>query len=676
MAMRLAASLYLLALLPATHAVLAKPAGGSIEALSGVVTNAAGKPLPGISIWSVPSGGRYPRPEERPDALTGKDGSFRIPLSLLASGNHVEVCGAGFETATIEPAKRKPGPLKVALRPGPGARIAGRVVDQTGKPFAKFGLTALMSGTHLGCALVEPSACPEPGTSARSQSDADGRFVLEVLQPGWYRVSGYQRGYRDYSSDPIRIAPGQRFDQLVVTLQRGAIVTGSVLSSDGKPVAGARIADARGYFGLEATSDAEGHFRMSGLTPEATDFLIDHPTLGAAKSRLNLQNGENRLDVRLTPDGEIHGRVLGPDGSPVAGAVASTDARDEKPVQTGADGRFVLRAHTGPAIVEVRSYSGASVKVPGVVAADHPLDLEIRQAAGAEITGRVTGLKAPWDTEVRAIREGGNGWISMRLDSSEVYHLRHLDPGTWTVQIDDSGERSLPDAPGVIFNGRARRGVTVQVEEGKEAHVDFDFPPVVVLRGRVTGAAGTAGPRDIERVSWRRGDGGDGSEGSTFVNADGTFDFVLEPGAYDFADSRLGTAPVLLHVDVKGPQTEPIELHRGPETVLTGRVLGLAPGQTAELVQAEGPNGFPHAYGLADQDGGYRIAGLIPGTWTITAEVEDHTVEGDPHRRVAQRVTVPPGAATVSQDLTFSTGKAEQKSEAAGLASRPSSPCG
>jgi protocatechuate 3,4-dioxygenase beta subunit len=672
--MRLAAWLCLLALLPATHAVLAKPAGGSTEVLSGVVTDAAGKPLPGISVWSVPSGGRYPRPEERPDALTGRDGSFRIPLSLLASGNHVEACGAGFGTATIEPAKSKPGPLKVALRPGPGARIAGRVVDQTGKPFAKFVLTALMSGTHLGCALVEPSACPEPGTSARSQSDADGRFVLEVLQPGWYRVSGYQRGYRDYSSDPIRIVAGQRFDQLVVTLQRGAIVTGSVLSSDGKPVAGARIADARGYFGLEATSDAEGHFRMSGLAPEATDFLIDHPTLGAAKSRLNLHDGENRLDVRLTPDGEIHGRVLGPDGSPVAGAVASTGARDEKPVQTNADGRFVLRAHAGPVIVEVWSYSGASVKVPGVVAADHPLDLEIRQASGAEITGRVTGLKAPWDTEVRAIREGGRGWISMRLDSSEIYHLRHLDPGTWTVQIDDSGERRLPDAPGVIFNGRARRGVTVQVEEGKEGHVDFDFPPVVVLRGRVTGASGKAGPRDIERVSWRRSDG---DQSSTWVNADGTFDFVMEPGAYDFAASWAGNGPILLHLDVNGPQTELIELRLGPEIVLTGRIQGLAPGQVAEFVQAEGPNGFPHAYGLADQDGGYRVAGLTPGTWTIMAEVEaDLTVEGSRRRKVTQTVTVPPGAATVSQDLTFLTGKAEQIVKNEELASRPSSPCG
>jgi len=671
--MRLAAWLCLLAFLPATHAVLAKPAGGSTQALSGVVTDAAGKPLPGISVWSVPSGGRYPNAAQRPDVLTGPDGSFRIPLSLLASGNHVEVCGASFETATIEPAESRPGPLSVVLRPGPGARIAGRVVDQSGKPFAKFRLTALMAGTHLGCALIEASACPEPGTNAMSQSDAEGRFVLEALQPGWYRVSGNERGFRYYSSDPIRIAPGQRFDQLVVTLQRGAIVTGSVLGSDGKPVAGARIADARGYFGLEATSDAEGHFRMSGLAPEATDFLIDHPTLGAAKSRLNLQDGENRLDVRLTPDGEIHGQVLGPNGSPVAGAVASTDARDEKPVQTGADGLFVLRAHAGPVIVEVWSYSGASVKVPGVVAADHPLDLEIRQASGAEITGRVTGLKAPWDTEVRAIREGGRGWISMRLDSSGIYHLRHLDPGTWTVQIDDSGERRLPDEPGVIFNGRARRGVAVQAEEGKEAHVDFDFPPVAVIRGHVTGAAGTAGPRDIERVSWRRGDG---EQGSTWVNANGTFDLVLEPGAYDLAASWAGNAPILLHLDVNGPHTEPIELRLGPETVLTGRILGLPAGQVAEFIQLDGPNGFPHAYGWPDQDGGYRVAGLIPGTWTITAEVEaDLAVEGDRRRTISQTVIVPPGAATVSQDLTFATGKVEH-SETGEVSSRPSSPCG
>jgi len=673
--MRLAAWLCLFALL--SSAVLAKPAGRSTKALSGVVTDADGKPLPGISVWAVSETWSIEE-GQKPDRLTGADGRFSIPRSRLTPKSQIAVCAAGFETKVVD----RPGgkPLKIALQPGPGARIAGRVVDQTGKPVAKFRLMAVMAGTRTGCALRGPMLCPPPDTYAMSQSDAQGRFVLETLQPGWYRVSGSERGYRSYFSDPIRIAPGQRFDQFVVTVQEGAVVTGSVLSSDGKPVAGARISDKSGYFGVETTSDAQGHFRLGGLAAGMKDLFVDHPTLGAAQSRLDLPDGETRLDLRLTPDGEIRGRVLAPDGSPVAGALVSTDERSEMKVQTGADGTFVLRAHAGPVILDVQSDRGVQTKVPAVVAADHPLSLEIRQAPGADISGRISGLKETWGgvgAQVWAHRQDGTAAARAQPDSEGIYHLLHLEPGAWIVEIDDSGERGLPGEQDhrIIFNGRTRRGVLVQAEEGKEAHVDFDFPPLVLVRGHVVGAANPAKrPGDLEWVGWRRADG---TEGASYLDEDGsTFTLILEPGSYDIASLRQGAAPILLHLDVKGAQAEPIELHLQPETVLTGQILGLAPGQIAEAVHAEGTNGFPHVYGKADQDGGYHITGLAPGTWTITAEVEEDsiTAKGVGHRKITQLVTVPPGAATLSQDLTFSTGSAELTSE--DLAARPRSPCG
>jgi len=668
--MRLAAWLCLFALLPS--AVLAKPAGRSAKALSGVVTDADGKPLPGISVWAVSESVSI-QEGQRPDRLTGADGRFSIPRSLLTPKSQIAVCAAGFETKMVDRSGGKP--LKIALRPGSGARIAGRVVDQTGKPVAKFRLMAVMAGTRTGCALRGPMLCPPPDTYAMSQSDAQGQFILETLQPGWYRVSGSERGYRSYYSDSIRIAPGQRFDQFVVTVQEGAVVVGSVLSSDGKPVAGARISDKKGFFGVETTSDAQGHFRLGGLAAGTKDLFVDHPTLGAAQSRLDLQDGETRLDLRLTPDGEIHGRVLAPDGSPVAGALVSTDERGEKKTQTGADGAFVLRAHAGPVIVDVQSDRGVRAKVPAVVAADHPLSLEIRQAPGGDIFGRISGLKEPRGVQIWAYRQDNTASARAEFESEGIYHLPHLEPGEWTVEIDDSGERGLPEDRSVTFYGRKRRGVLVRAEEGKEAHVDFDFPPLVLVRGQVVGAADPAKqPGDLEWVGWRREDG---TEGASYLNADGsTFTLVLEPGSYDIASLRHGAASILLHLDVKGPQAEPIELHLQPETVLTGHILGLAPGQIAEAVHAEGTNGFPHLYGKAEQDGGYRITGLAPGTWTITAEVEDDstTAKGVGRRKITQLVTVPPGAATLSQDLNFSTGSAELTSE--DLAARPRSPCG
>src|SRR6185436_668841 len=94
-------------------------------------------------------------------------------------------------------------------------------------------------------------------------------------------------------------------------------------------------------------------------------------------------------------------------------------------------------------------------------------------------------------------------------EAGGVFHFRHLEPGIWTVFIDDSDERKLPADPDVLLNGRKRQSAPVRVDEGREARVDFDFPPLVLVRGRVVGPDGQ--PAAALRVSWQRSDGVQGS---------------------------------------------------------------------------------------------------------------------------------------------------------------------
>ena len=328
----------------------------------------------------------------------------------------------------------------------------------------------------------------------------------------------------------------------------------------------------------------------------------------------------------------------------------------------------------------MQSDRGARAKVPAVMAADHPLSLEIRQAPRrADISGRISGLeqtRGGVGAQVWAHRQDGTA-AAKAQPNSEIYQLQHLEPGAWIVEIDDSGERGLPGEqdPRIIFNGRTRRGVLGQAEEGKEAHVDFDFPPLVLVRGRVVGAANPAKrPGDLEWVRWRRADGTEGRPTSMRTAAPSRSSWSL--GRTDIASLRQGAAPILLHLDVKAPQAEPIGLpsatgdrahrphprsrsrpdrrsrSRRRDERISARLRQGGPGRRL-------PRHRPRAGHLDDHGGSRR---------------RRRPRKESAARKITQLVTVPPGAVTLSQDLTFSTGSAELTSE--DMAARPRSPCG
>ena len=214
------------------------------------------------------------------------DGRFSIPRSRLTPKSQVTVCAAGFETHGGRSIRRQP--LKIALRPVPAPGSPAGSWNQTGKPVAKFRLMAVMAGTRTSCALRGPMLCPPPETYAMSQSDAQGRFVLETLQPGWYRVSGSGRGlpWLFFRPDPDRSRPeirsirGDRPGRRRRHRQRPHVATASRLPAPGSPIKS-------GYFGVETTSDAQGHFRLGGLAAGMRDLFVEpsHARLGAEPAR-------------------------------------------------------------------------------------------------------------------------------------------------------------------------------------------------------------------------------------------------------------------------------------------------------------------------------------------------------------------------------------------------------
>jgi Carboxypeptidase regulatory-like domain len=148
---------------------------------------------------------------------------------------------------------------------GPNGRVFGRVLE---------------SGTEV----------PIPGASivfafrGRSRlqavTDQDGRYSLEELEPGPYRLTVQKTGYvpLDPASVPTYwVLAGQSLDVATVSLQKGGVVAGRVLDSFGEPMVDISVRAVKPGAAIDRMGEANrtndlGEFRVFGLA--AGEYII------------------------------------------------------------------------------------------------------------------------------------------------------------------------------------------------------------------------------------------------------------------------------------------------------------------------------------------------------------------------------------------------------------------
>ena len=124
------------------------------------------------------------------------------------------------------------------------ARIEGQVVLR-GKPDAG---STVLERIEIRASVATESVLTRYASPRSAKPDADGRFVLENVWPGAYRITAGAResvtwftdavtlAGRDVALDPIDIAPGQSVKDVLVTLtDRRASLAGTVLDETGEP---------------------------------------------------------------------------------------------------------------------------------------------------------------------------------------------------------------------------------------------------------------------------------------------------------------------------------------------------------------------------------------------------------------------------------------------------------
>jgi RNA polymerase sigma factor (sigma-70 family) len=349
-----------------------------------------GKPLAGVRVESKRIANVFKDGFLR--TTTDKDGRYRLDGLPKGDGNAIAARTNDYipppenEMASQLPylsVVKKVGnplglePVTVDFALKRGVWVKGRVTDKnTGKP--------LWASVEYFCFNDNPNAkeiAPEGRFDHWRSSREDGSFLMPVLPGrGLIAVRAYQdhyvmgvgaekiKGPRDKGVNDLFITTphfcfARNFHAVVevdpkageesitcdVILEPGHTLKGTVLGSDGKPLAGARISGLKdmGYWEKNTGPD----FTVESLQPNkprVLQFVHDGRKLAGM---VVLQGDENEpLTVRLEPSGALTGRLVTLQGDPVAGARVACEAiLKEKgqtlhptalDVRTGKDGRF------------------------------------------------------------------------------------------------------------------------------------------------------------------------------------------------------------------------------------------------------------------------------------------------------------------------------------------------
>lgn len=587
--------------------------------VTGRVVDTEGRPIPGVKIWTWQTEeDRRQGREPQPLAITGPDGTF------VAHGvqpfSRVAVCPMGWVYEKKQLMGRPPFP-PIELRLRKATRISGRVVDKSGEPVAGVTVWARLEGSDGGC--IRQGALPPCENSYEPRSgitDAEGRFVFESLEPGWFEISVAEPEEGEHQIVRRQGAAGRGIEGVEFVLARKSVpVEGRVFDADGAPVIGAQVTLSRALPSRVTTTDTSGNFNFSGVLSGENHLEVSHEEQGWIEKDLEIEDRPVLLDLQMPRRTLVQGRVLGPGGIPVKKVYLNVG---ERYIDVAADGSFRFTAPPGEHEILGDSFEPKATTRERFLARGKPVDLELRLVRPGTIKVRLMGL--PPEEEGNVDLKNRPEGLTFGLDNG-LHTLDGVPPGTWTLVASDA-------------NGRAfeRRG---EVREGEVTDVgEIHFPPLPTVRGRVLDPAGR--PSAGAWVAF----GQDDREIRAQTGADGTFSIWLREGTWLIRAEQEGFGPATAAVEPSGD--EPVELQDlqlARLITVSGRVLGVAPEVVVARLQAKSEDGLGSIVIPVDRDNRFSSSNLWPGTWTLSTDVDG--------RPVSTTLRILPGTVEAQVDL-------------------------
>jgi protocatechuate 3,4-dioxygenase beta subunit len=349
----------------------------------------AGQPVPNVMLFFVPSDSGEGKADLRP-SRTDANGQYQVGLdnagtySVVVNSGSGGFIGGGQSGIQVQ-VPDQPNPVVDVTMKSSG--ISGHVVNAAdGKA---------ISGAIVSAARSDGSGASPKGRGMQAQSDPDGSFLLDGLDPGTYTLNVAASGFKTPQVPPVTIGNDTDVPAVDVRLESGRTVRGHVIDANGNGISGAMVMTApagtvpSARDALPATTDVNGAFVLTAPAEGPIDLTA--VAAGFPPARAVSVQPDDGADVVLHAPRPGHIRVSVTDGKglPLAGArVAYRAVPDflgatyltffDRTPATGPDGTTVVSS-MGPGAYELTIAMGGKRTTQSVTLAE-----------GAEVVTAVT----------------------------------------------------------------------------------------------------------------------------------------------------------------------------------------------------------------------------------------------------------------------------------------------
>ena len=501
--------------------------------VAGIVVNTSGEAVAGARVMLINPMQVFQSKTPKAETMTDADGRFSLATTAVRN-LLLAVRAAGYATS-MQSNVTVPAPnMRIALEAGITLRLRAVNADQPGAPAPDVSVAIMYRGGFVA-----------------GKTDEAGNLVLENLPVKGSRMWGNQQqamlwggGFVSLSHSLAAIEPiDGLLDVGEIGLQRGGTIKGKVIDkSTGDAIAGVHLRSMGGLDrqlefmgGATTTSGADGKYELTGVPLKVHTVLAMHPDYlsnvdpmvvmqslgGRGASNALFPAGKRQIDqlVELLPAATLTGVVVGPDGTPVAGAkVAVQDSMAMIRAMMGggipsaisdAEGTFTLTGlRKGKAVRVIATHRDfGSSKAKSIKTGDEPsleltepltlkgvvFDTQNEPIAGTRV--QVTRVTEQAGNTFVDTNPGGSGATSVRpgvTDAQGRYTILNAPPGKLKVIWDHRDyaptNRTIDVAPGTeefdlgrteLDAGNSLKGVVVD-EKGKpvpgvNVNASFDY---------------------------------------------------------------------------------------------------------------------------------------------------------------------------------------------------------